>query len=90
MFNHNGPFIVALFEFGILVALLMCLWWILGDLFRSRDLSGLVKALWILFMIVLPIIGVVVYLVIRGDGMTAREIEYYKAKGLPSTGHHDA
>jgi hypothetical protein len=84
MFNDNGHFLVALLEISIVVAFLMCLWWIFGDLFRSRDLSGVVKALWVLFIIVLPVIGVVVYLVARADGMDAREIAYYKAKGLPS------
>ena len=84
MFEDNGHFLVALLEFSIFVAFLMCLWWVLGDLFRSRDLSGLVKALWVLFIIVLPIVGVVVYLILRAGGMDAREIEYYKAKGLPS------
>lgn len=83
MFNDNGHFLVAMFEIAVLIAFLMCLWWVFGDLFRSRDLSGIVKALWVLFVIVLPVVGVVVYLVVRGDGMDAREIEYYKAKGLP-------
>jgi Phospholipase_D-nuclease N-terminal len=84
MFDDNGHFLVALFELSIFVAFLMCLWWVFGDLFRSRDLSGLMKALWVLFIIVLPVVGVVVYLILRAGGMDAREIAYYKAKGLPS------
>jgi hypothetical protein len=83
VFDDNGSFVLAMFEISILIAFLMCLWWILGDLFRSRDLGGVVKALWVLLIIVLPIVGVVVYLVVRGDGMTAREVEYYKAQGRP-------
>jgi hypothetical protein len=83
MFDDNGHFVVAMFEIAVLIALLMCLWWIVGDLFRSSDIGGGMKALWVLFIIVLPIVGVVVYLVARGDGMTAREVSYYKAKGLP-------
>jgi hypothetical protein len=84
MFNDNGHFIVAMFEVAILVAFLMCLWWVFGDLFRSPDLSGVMKTLWVLLIIVLPVIGVVGYLIARADGMTAREVAYYKAKGLPS------
>ncbi len=84
MFNDNGHFLVAMFEFAVFVAFLMCLWWVFADLFRSRDLGGLVKALWVLFIIVLPVVGVVVYLVVRADGMDAREMAYYKAKGMPS------
>lgn len=86
MFDDNGSFIVALFEFFVLIAAVMCLWWVLSDLFRSRDLNGLMKTLWILLIIVLPIVGLVLYLVARGGGMDAREIEYYKAKGLPQQG----
>ena len=82
MFDDNGSFLLAMFELSIFIAFLMCLWWVLGDLFRSRDISGLVKTLWVVLIIVLPIVGVVVYLFARGDGMTAREIAYYKAKGL--------
>ena len=84
MFDDNGHFLVAMFELSIFVAFLMCLWWVFGDLFRSRDLSGLLKALWVLFIIVLPVVGVVVYLILRAGGMTAREVAYYKAKGLPA------
>ena len=83
MFDDNGSFIVALTEFFVFIAVLMCLWWVLSDLFRSRDLNGLMKTVWILVIIVLPIVGVIVYLIVRGGGMDAREIEYYKAKGLP-------
>ena len=36
MFDDNGSFVVAMFELTIFIAFLMCLWWIFGDLFRSR------------------------------------------------------
>lgn len=42
---------------------------IFGDIFRSRDLSGWAKALWTLFVIVLPFLGVLVYLIARGPKM---------------------
>ena len=42
------------------------------DIFRSRDLSGWAKALWFLFVLFIPIIGVVVYLIARGDSMSER------------------
>jgi len=53
MFDDNGSFILALFEFFIFFAYLMCLFWIFGDLFRSRDLGGGAKTLWLLFIIIL-------------------------------------
>jgi hypothetical protein len=39
------------------------------DLFRSRDLSGWAKALWFIFILFLPLIGVLVYLIARGNKM---------------------
>jgi len=42
------------------------------DLFRSRDISGWGKAGWIVVLIIFPILGVLIYLVVRGDGMADR------------------
>lgn len=75
MFNDNGSFLLALFEFFIFFAWFMCLWWILGDLFRSKDLGGLAKTLWILFIIVVPFLGMLVFLIARGHGMNDRAFE---------------
>jgi hypothetical protein len=90
MFNDNGSFLLAMFEFFIFLAWFMCLWWIFGDLFRSKDLGGFAKTLWVLFIIVLPILGMLVYLIARGHGMNdrafkaqqelqARQAEYIKS-----------
>jgi len=75
MFDDNGSFLLALFEFFIFFAWFMCLWWIFGDVFRSRDLGGVAKTIWVLFIIVLPILGMLVYLIARGQGMADRAIE---------------
>ena len=75
MFNNNGSFLLALFEFFIFFAWFMCLFWVFGDLFRSRDLGGGAKTLWTLFIIILPILGMLVYLIVRGHGMTERQLE---------------
>lgn len=48
---------------------------ILADVFRRRDLSGLSKAAWTVFLIVLPFVGALTYLIAHGDGMTARRNE---------------
>jgi hypothetical protein len=47
---------------------------ILLDIFRSRDLGGWGKAGWSLFVIVLPFLGVFVYLIARGDKMGEHEV----------------
>ena len=75
MFNDNGSFLLALFEFFIFFAWFMCLFWIFGDLFRSRDLSGGAKTLWALFIIIVPFVGILVYLIVRGHSMTERSLE---------------
>src|SRR3954449_4938648 len=75
MFNDNGSFLLAMFEFFIFLAWFMCLWWVFSDLFRSKDLSGLAKTLWVLFIIVLPFLGMLVYLIVRGHGMNDRTLE---------------
>jgi hypothetical protein len=75
VFNNNGSFLLALFEFFIFVAWFMCLFWVFGDLFRSRDLGGGAKTLWALFIIILPILGTLVYLIARGNGMTERGLQ---------------
>ncbi|MCL2393388.1 MAG: SHOCT domain-containing protein [Acidimicrobiaceae bacterium] len=42
------------------------------DIFRSRDMGGWAKALWFLFIVFLPIFGVLIYLIIRGESMADR------------------
>jgi hypothetical protein len=74
MFNDNGSFLLAMFEFFIFLAWFMCLWWIFGDLFRSKDLGGFAKTIWVLFIIVLPFLGMFVYLIARGHGMNERTL----------------
>ena len=44
------------------------------DIFRSPDLSGGAKALWFLFVLRIPLIGVVVYLIVRGGTMNERSV----------------
>ena len=75
MFDDNGSFLLAMFEFFIFFAWFMSLWWIFGDLFRSKDLGGFAKALWVVFIIALPFIGTLAYLLVRGRGMTDRAVE---------------
>ncbi|HET9649623.1 MAG TPA: SHOCT domain-containing protein [Microlunatus sp.] len=79
MFNSNGSFLLAMLEFFLFFAWFMCLWWILGDIFRSRDIGGAAKTLWVLFVIIIPWLGILVYLIARGHGMQERQLEQVKA-----------
>jgi hypothetical protein len=47
---------------------------IFGDIFRSRDMGGGAKALWVIFVIVLPFLGIFVYLIARGGKMHERAV----------------
>jgi len=75
MFNNNGSFLLAMFEFFIFCAWFMGLFWIFGDLFRSKDLGGFGKTIWSLFLIFLPILAMLIYLIARGNGMNERAME---------------
>ena len=74
MFDANGSFLLAMFEFFIFLAWFMCLWWVFSDLFRSKDLGGGAKTLWVIFIIVLPFLGMFIYLIVRGHGMNDRTL----------------
>lgn len=59
---------------------LFIIWiWILiaifGDIFRSDDLGGGAKALWTIFVIVLPFLGILIYLIARGGKMQERSLK---------------
>ena len=75
MFNDNGSFLLALLEIFLFFAWFMCLFWIFGDIFRSKDLGGLGKTVWVLFVILIPWLGILVYLIVRGKGMQERQLE---------------
>jgi hypothetical protein len=59
-------------SFFLLMAYLLVLFQIIGDLFRDKGLSGWLKAVWVFFLIFLPILTSLVYLIARGQGMAER------------------
>jgi hypothetical protein len=69
----------------MLVFFLWVLWfWLLfgvwGDIFRRNDISGWGKAGWLIFTIVLPFLGVFIYVITQNDGMTQRNIDRARAQ----------
>jgi hypothetical protein len=66
---------VSTFWFMLLVAWIMLLFRIIADIFRDEELSGGMKAFWTLFIILLPWLGVLVYLIARGGSMNERAIK---------------
>jgi hypothetical protein len=75
MFNDNGSFLLALFEFFLFFAWFMCLFWVLSDIFRSRDMGGVAKTVWVIFVIIIPWLGILIYLIVRGHGMQERQLQ---------------
>ncbi len=63
----------------LFVAYLMVVFTILGDLFRDKETSGWVKAVWVVALVLLPLITSLIYLVARGRGMSERQAESVKA-----------
>ncbi len=73
---------------GVLWTMLVFFFWVIwfwilitvfADLFRRRDISGGVKALWMIFVIILPYLGVFVYLISQGHGMAERNVQSQQA-----------
>ena len=48
---------------------------IFADIFRSHDIGGFAKAMWVLFVLVIPLFGVLIYLIARGHGMAQRNVK---------------
>lgn len=68
----NGDILLWFIEFFLLVIWFWLLIVIFGDLFRDHETSGGAKALWVLFVVFLPFLGILVYLIVRGHGMALR------------------
>jgi ABC-type multidrug transport system fused ATPase/permease subunit len=72
-FSLGDLIISMIWLFGLIV-----FFWLLiivfTDIFRSHDLGGFAKAMWVIFVIVLPFLGILIYLVARGDSMHERQL----------------
>ena len=69
----------SMLVFFVWVAWFMLLFRIVGDIFRRRDIGGGAKALWLIFVLFLPFLGVFVYLIANNDEMTQRDMERAQA-----------
>ncbi|MDH6133223.1 hypothetical protein P3T37_002618 [Kitasatospora sp. MAA4] len=65
----------TMLEFFLWIVWLFLLFKVISDIFRSHDMGGWGKAGWTVFVIVLPLIGVLAYLIARGGSMGQRDLE---------------
>jgi Short C-terminal domain len=76
----SGELLWSMLWFFMFVIWLWVLIAIFGDIFRSDDLSGVAKGFWVFFVVILPWLGILVYLIARGSGMQKRAIEHAQAQ----------
>jgi NADH:ubiquinone oxidoreductase subunit 6 (subunit J) len=73
-----GQALLVVLEVFLFAAYLMVLFTIISDLFRDHSLSGWAKAAWVLFLIVVPFLAALIYLIARGDGMRERALAQHQ------------
>jgi Short C-terminal domain/Phospholipase_D-nuclease N-terminal len=77
------PFLDVLWTMFLFFLFIIWIWILItvfADIFRRRDVGGGAKALWIIFVILLPYLGVLVYLIANHDGMAERNIQKAQAQ----------
>ena len=60
---------------GLWIAWFMLLFRVIFDIFRSHDMGGFAKALWAIFVVLAPFLGVFIYLIARGRAMAERDMQ---------------
>ncbi len=77
------PFLDVLWTMLIFFAWIIWFWLLItvfSDVFRRRDTSGFSKVLWIIFVIVVPFLGVFIYMIANHEGMTERSVRQAQAQ----------
>ena len=78
VFAADYPFMNVLWTMILFFTWVIWIWMmvvILTDVFRRRDLSGFAKAAWVVFLICVPFLAALIYLISNHDGMTDRNVE---------------
>jgi Short C-terminal domain/Phospholipase_D-nuclease N-terminal len=83
MLAADYPFLDVFWTMLIFFVWILWIWLlftVFADLFRRHDISGWVKTAWIVFVILLPFLGVFVYLITQNVGMTERQLQRTRAQ----------
>jgi hypothetical protein len=78
MFAYDYPILGVFWSMVWLflwIAWIFLLFRVIADLFRSHDMSGWAKALWAIFVVLAPFLGVFIYLIVRGHSMAERDVQ---------------
>jgi ABC-type multidrug transport system fused ATPase/permease subunit len=78
MLAADYPFLDVLWTMFIFFLWIIWFWLLFTvfvDIFRRHDIGGGAKTLWLIFVIILPFLGVFIYIISQNDGMTARNLE---------------
>lgn len=76
----TGQVFWSILWFFLFFVWIMLIFSIFGDIVRSDDMSGLAKAIWSLFVIFMPFLGIFAYLIIRGGKMSERQLHAARAR----------
>ena len=83
MLAYDYPFLDVLWTMFIFFLFIIWIWILITvfvDIFRRKDTSGFSKVLWIIFVILVPFLGVFIYLLVNHDGMADRNIAQAQAQ----------
>ena len=70
-----GEFLWSLLVIFFMVVYFMMLFQVIVDVFRRKDASGGKKALWLIALLILPLVGLLAYMFTNGDNMTSRNVQ---------------
>jgi hypothetical protein len=76
----TGQVFWSMLWFFLFFVWIMLIFQIFGDIIRSDDMGGAAKAIWSIFIIFVPFLGVFLYLIVRGGGMGERQMKAMQAQ----------
>jgi hypothetical protein len=79
LFADLGDVLWSLLIIFFMIIYFMMLFQVIFDVFRRRDASGFKKAAWLIFLLVVPLVGLLAYLIVNADEMASRNIKAVEA-----------
>jgi len=70
--DTGGSLLWSMVMFFFFIIYFMMLFQVIGDLFRDHKMGGAAKTLWVLFLLIVPLLSLLIYMITRGEGMAKR------------------